>query len=233
MDSMIDILLIEDEPDLGALLSLYLQNKGFRVSWKLTAESALQELAAISCRLVIIDVQLPDGDGFSVARRIKERVPLQPIFFLTALGGKENRKKGLELGAFDYIEKPFEMDELMLKIMNVIRFSATKDAVPSVKSSIRLGHIVVAPDRLLLTYPTGEKKSMTLREAEILTYLLEHKNELVLKKDLLLRFWGNTDYFNGKSLEVFISRIRKLLKVDPTVAIESIYGAGYILNVNK
>lgn len=228
---MIDILLIEDEPDLGALLTRYLQNKGFQVSWTQTVESALQEFAAASYRLVIIDIQLPDGDGFSLAQRIKADVPLQPMFFLTAVGGKENRKKGLEMGAFDYIEKPFEMDELMLKIVNVIRFSTVTGTTTQTKHNIYIGTILMDGERLLLTYPNGEKKSMTLRETQIILYLLERKNELVPKKDLLLQFWGNTDYFNGKSLEVFISRIRKLLSADPSIGIESIYGAGYILNV--
>lgn len=224
-----DILLVEDEPALGAVLSRYLHNQGFTVVWSTSAEDAFDKVLSIAFRVMIIDVQLPEEDGFLLAEKIKKLKPTQPFLFLTALAGKENRTRGLALGAFDYIEKPFEMDELMLKIHNILQFTLQKSVTTVTNDVIALGNMSFNKNRLALVTADGVPKSMTVREAEILGFLAERKNTLVLKKEILLKFWGDTDYFNGKSLEVFISRIRKLLKEEPTIRIDSIYGAGYIL----
>lgn len=229
MKELKDILLVEDEPALGAVLLRYLKSHGYQVEWSPTAEDALNKFLDSNFRLLLIDVQLPEEDGFQLADKIKKISSTQPLLFLTAMSGKENRKRGLALGAFDYIEKPFEMDELMLKIQNILNFTTQKPIDSSSTEVIMLGNMSFHKSRLALLAANGEQKNMTVREAEILGFLIERKNRLVLKKEILLKFWGDTDYFNGKSLEVFISRIRKLLKEEPSIKIDSIYGAGYIL----
>lgn len=229
----IDILLIEDEPDLGEVFSRYLRYKGFSVVWTCTAKAGLQAFREDIIKLLIIDVQLPDGNGFDLAQEILQLKVGQPIFFLTALHERTSRLKGLSLGAVDYIAKPFDMDEILLKIRNLLTV-ATAPVTETVREiGLQIGQLSLDMERYSLTDRQGKTQKLTIREAELLRHLILNKNLLVYKKDLLLLFWGNTDFFNGKSLEVFISRIRKLLQVDKMLHIESIYGAGYILHENK
>ncbi|PUV22622.1 MULTISPECIES: response regulator transcription factor [Sphingobacterium] len=229
----IDILLIEDEPDLGEVFSRYLRYKGFSVVWACTMKTGLEAFEEHVAKLLIIDVQLPDGNGFDLAQDIVQLKKGQPIFFLTALHERTSRLQGLSLGAVDYIAKPFDMDEILLKIRNLLAVAAAPVPDDVSETGLRIGQLWLDMERYSLSDSEGKAQKLTIREAELLRHLILHKNLLVNKKDLLLLFWGNTDFFNGKSLEVFISRIRKLLQVDKMLHIESIYGAGYILHENK
>lgn len=226
----IDILLIEDEPDLGEVFSRYLRYKGFSVIWACTATAGLDAFRESIVNLMIIDVQLPDSNGFDLAQEILQLKAGQPIFFLTALNERNSRLKGLGLGAVDYIAKPFDMDEILLKIRNLLAVATAPIQDSSPHLVLRIGQLSLDMERYSLTDSQGKALKLTIREAELLRHLILHKNLLVNKKELLLLFWGNTDFFNGKSLEVFISRIRKLLQADKMLHIESIYGAGYILH---
>ncbi len=230
--SRLDILLIEDEPDLGAVFSRYLQYKGFHVQWESTLKGGWDAFQNCSVKLLIIDIQLPDGNGFDLAQKILQIKKGQPIFFLTALHERTSRLKGLTLGAVDYIAKPFDMDEILLKIRNLLAVAVPEiNAVSEIE--LVIGSLRLNMEQYSLTDGAGKTQKLTVREAELLRHLIHNKNLLVNKKDLLLQFWGNTDFFNGKSLEVFISRLRKLLQMDHTLHIESIYGAGYILHENR
>ncbi|WP_294186834.1 response regulator transcription factor [uncultured Sphingobacterium sp.] len=226
----IDILLIEDEPDLGEVFSRYLRYKGLTVFWESTAEGGWANFQRVSVKLLIIDVQLPDGNGFDLAQRIIASNPGQPIFFLTALHERNSRLKGLSLGAVDYIAKPFDMDEILLKVRNLLKVASASEKDPVLQLELEIGSLRLNMERFTLGNEVKKVQKLTVREAELLHYLILNKNMLVSKKDLLLKFWGNTDFFNGKSLEVFISRLRKLLQMDRKLHIESIYGAGYILH---
>ena len=224
----LDVLLVEDEPDLGLVLSQYLRFKDIPVSWSPSGEMALEAFKKKTFQLVVIDVQLPDMDGFELARQISNINPRQAFLFLTALQAKEDRMMGLELGAIDYIGKPFEMEELVLKIKNFLKIKHAIEPISSTDEPIVIGSITFIKKRMILALSNGKQRKLTVRETEILDMLIRHKNQLVLKKDLLMQFWGDTDYFNGKSLEVFISRIRKLLSYEKHIRIDSVYGAGYI-----
>ena len=228
-----DILLIEDEPDLGEVFSRYLRYKGFSVVWACSVKAGLEAFREHTVKLLIIDVHLPDGSEFDLAQEVLQRKAGQPIFFLTALHERTSRLQGLSLGAVDYIAKPFDMDEILLKIRDLLTVASTpeSDIVPNIE--LQVGRLSLNMERYSLTDSQGTAQKLTVREAELLRHLILNKNLLVNKKDLLLLFWGNTDFFNGKSLEVFISRIRKLLQADKMLHIESIYGAGYILHENK
>jgi Response regulators consisting of a CheY-like receiver domain and a winged-helix DNA-binding domain len=226
----IDILLIEDEPDLGEVFSRYLRYKGFTVLWESTGEGGWENFQRVSAKLLIIDIQLPDGNGFDLAQRMIASNPGQPIFFLTALHERNSRLKGLSLGAVDYIAKPFDMDEILLKIRNLLKVASFSDKDALLQVELRIGNLRLNMERFTLDNGLQQVQKLTVREAELLHFLILNKNMLVSKKDLLLQFWGNTDFFNGKSLEVFISRLRKLLQMDRELHIESIYGAGYILH---
>lgn len=230
-----DIVIIEDEIDLGNVISEYLKLRGFSVLWFKTASEALAYYSAnqLDNKLVIVDVQLPDMNGFDLASEMVMINSNQPFFFLTAHNEKQDRLRGLKIGAIDYISKPFEIEELVLRIGNIInKFSSAPSAQSSSSSGfINIGDIRYQKDQLFLRMPDGKEVSLTVRESEVLDHLAGNINQVVKKKDILLALWGNDDYFNGKSLEVFISRLRRLFKASDHVSIENVYGLGYILKV--
>jgi DNA-binding response OmpR family regulator len=230
-----DIVIIEDEIDLGNVVSEYLKLRGFSVQWFKTANEALTYYAAnqLTNKLIIIDVQLPDLNGFDLATEIMKINKNQPFFFLTAHNEKDNRLRGLKIGAIDYIAKPFEIEELVLRIGNIIDklSNSSLDRSGDQPEFIHIADIKYNKKQLYVLLPDNREVSLTLRESELLDYLVGNLNQLVKKKDILLALWGNDDYFNGKSLEVFISRLRRLFKVSKEISIENVYGLGYMLKV--
>jgi DNA-binding response OmpR family regulator len=230
-----DIIIIEDEIDLGNVISEYLKLRGFSVLWFKTGGEALDyyKLNHLDSKLIIIDVHLPDINGFDLAGDLVKINPNKPFFFLTAHNEKQDRLRGLKIGAIDYIAKPFEIEELVLRIRNVIsKFPDTKTETPEHDQRfVTIGDIRYQKEQLSILMPDNREVSLTLRESEVLDHLLASINQVVKKKDLLLALWGNDDYFNGKSLEVFISRLRRLFKTSDCVIIENVYGLGYILKV--
>ncbi|TBO39659.1 response regulator transcription factor [Pedobacter kyonggii] len=230
-----DIIIIEDEIDLGNVISEYLKLRGFSVLWFKGATDALDYYGSsqLDNKLVIIDVQLPDMNGFDLATEMVKMNTNQPFFFLTAHNEKQDRLRGLKIGAIDYISKPFEIEELVLRIGNIInKFSSSAKTQPGHSLGfINIGDIRYKKDQLFVLMPDGKEVSLTVRESEVLDHLAGNINQVVKKKDILLALWGNDDYFNGKSLEVFISRLRRLFKVSEQVSIENVYGLGYILKV--
>ena len=230
-----DIVIIEDEIDRGTVISEYLKLRGFSVLWFKTASEALAYYSAnqLDNKLVIVDVQLPDMNGFDLASEMVMINSNQPFFFLTAHNEKQDRLRGLKIGAIDYISKPFEIEELVLRIGNIInKFSSAPNVqFPSSLGFINIGDIRYQKDQLFLRMPDSKEVSLTVRESEVLDRLAGNINQVVKKKDILLALWGNDDYFNGKSLEVFISRLRRLFKASDHVSIENVYGLGYILKV--
>jgi len=230
-----DIIIIEDEVDLGNVISEYLKLRGFSVLWFKTATEALEHYRQhqLDNKLMIVDIQLPDMNGFDLSTEIMKLNPNQAFFFLTAHNEKQDRLRGLKIGAIDYISKPFEIEELVLRIGNIVnKFSDTTTiSKTQVTGIIKIGDISYQKDQLFVLLPDEKEISLTVREAEVLDHLSANINQVVKKKDLLLALWGNDDYFNGKSLEVFISRLRRLFKASAQVSIENVYGLGYILKV--
>jgi DNA-binding response OmpR family regulator len=230
-----DIVIIEDEIDLGNVISEYLKLRGFSVLWFKTATEALNYYTAnqLDNKLVIVDVQLPDMNGFDLATEMVKVNANQPFFFLTAHNEKQDRLRGLKIGAIDYISKPFEIEELVLRIGNIIsKFSANPKVQSAVSPGfINIGDIRYQKDQVFVLMPDNREVPLTVRESEVLDRLAGNINQVVKKKDILLDLWGNDDYFNGKSLEVFISRLRRLFKASKQVSIENVYGLGYILKV--
>lgn len=230
-----DIVIIEDEIDLGSVISEYLKLRGFKVLWFKTAGEALDyySTSRLKNKLVIVDVQLPDMNGFELAAELVKINPNQPFFFLTAHNEKQDRLRGLKIGAIDYISKPFEIEELVLRIGNIIKkFSPGLPQPAKIQTGfIDLGDIRYQKDQLFVLMPDDREISLTVRESEVLDHLTANINQVVKKKDILMALWGNDDYFNGKSLEVFISRLRRLFKASGQVSIENVYGLGYILKI--
>jgi DNA-binding response OmpR family regulator len=222
------LLLVEDDTSLGYLLSEYLKMKGMDVVWAQRAAEVLPLLEEQVFDLLILDVMMPDLDGFSLGEQIHERFPEIPFLFLTAKSMKIDVLKGFSVGAVDYLKKPIDEEELVVRIESLLsRLKATEQPETEI-TSLGLYRYDLRNQCLLLE---GEEISLTSRESELLTYLYRNRNRLSSHADILKRIWGRNDYFNRKSLNVFITRLRKLLEKDPDIRIENVHGQGFIFRV--
>ncbi len=226
------ILLLEDDPNLGMVLQDHLEANGFDVTLKINGEEGLAEARRRQFALCLVDVMMPKKDGFTFARQFRAVDTNTPVIFLTAKSLKEDRIEGLTIGADDYITKPFSVEELMLRIRAVLKRSGVPASLPQLPSVIGLGKLRFDRDRQLLHSRAGDRK-LTSKESELLELLCAHRNEVVHRKDLLKAIWGDESYFNGRSLDVFISRIRRHLSSDPSVEIKNSHGKGYKLAVEE
>ncbi len=222
---MMKILLVEDETDLGNVLSGFLRLQEFDVTLARSAEEALDTDPELDYAVCILDVMLPGMDGFELSKHIRRKHPDMPLIFLTARTLKEDRIRGLALGADDYICKPFEVEELVLRIRNILRRS---QLVAPERTS--LGSVTVSFDEMTISGEDGVHR-LTVKESELLKYLYQRKNLIVDREKMLTELWGENDYFMGRSMDVFISRIRKYLKNARGVELNTIRGKGFILKV--
>ncbi|KAA8477194.1 DNA-binding response OmpR family regulator [Arcticibacter tournemirensis] len=233
------LLFIEDETDLGNVVKQYLEIMGFEVTWCTNGNSAFAEFTTHKGKfdLLIIDIQLPDISGFDLAKRIQQLNQETSFLFLTARNEKQDRLLGLKIGADDYICKPFDIEEFILRIKNILRRNSQTHNALNVEDdsedNVSIGDIILKKDLLTLTIAGRKPDSITLREAELLEYLCSHPNKILKREFILIQLWGQNDYFLGRSLDVFISRLRKLLKFSSTVSIDNVYGIGFIFTVNK
>ena len=229
------LLYVEDETDLGNVTRQYLELMDFSVDWCCSGAEAinLYQKNHTGYNLVIIDIQLPDIDGFGVAVKIRERNPNVYFLFLTARKEKPDRVKGLTLGAVDYICKPFDIDELVLRIRNIISHQIPKAQREKeiVSNVLNIGDLCLNKDLLELSIPGQTPITLTQREAELLEYLSKNRNVITKREEILVQIWGESDYFLGRSLDVFIVRLRKLLAVSSNVKINNVYGVGFIFSV--
>lgn len=223
------ILLAEDDLNLGVLLVDFLEAEGFEVKLCKDGELALKTFRENTFHLCLLDVMLPKMDGFSLAKGIRSKDSNVPLIFITAKSLKEDKLKGYDLGADDYITKPFDEEELLWKIKAVIRRIPGKTA-DGRKEVISIGKYLFDFNNQSLTID-GSTKRITERECDILNYLATHRNNVVKREVMLKDLWGENDYFFGRSLDVFITKIRKYLKDDPSLSIENVFGVGFIFNV--
>ena len=216
------ILLAEDDTDLGNVLAQYLDLQGYETVLARDGEEAWQLFNNSNVDLCILDVMMPLKDGFELAKQISGKSPDIPFIFLTAKGLKEDRIKGLKLGADDYICKPFEVDELVLRIQNILKRTGLQEV-----EKYEIGQYTFINNELLLK---GFEKELilTVKEAKLLKYFLDHQNKLIKREDILIELWGENDYFLGRSMDVFISRLRKFLHDEKSISIETVRGAGFI-----
>lgn len=223
------ILYVEDDESLNFITTESLERLGYRVTSCKDGEEGLRAYHNVKPNVCILDVMLPKMDGFTLARKIRENDQETPILFVTAKSLKEDKIEGLLLGADDYLVKPFSMDELELKIRIFLRRSFINPGYTS-SSVLKIGSFKLDPANLLLTSPEGENR-LTFKEAELLQFFYRKKEQLISREQILEALWGGNDYFAGRSLDVFISRLRKYLKSDPRIKIENRHGVGFRLVV--
>jgi len=219
------ILLAEDDVDFGSLLKQYLELHQFEVIWAKNGIEGLEQFEKYKVDLCVLDVMMPKMDGFTLAEKIIEINPGIPFLFLTARKLKEDKIKGLKLGAEDYIVKPFEADILVLKIQNIIQRQSQVATKIIEKQIVNIGQYQFDPKRFTLTINQNTKQ-LTEKEAILIHFLYIHKNTMLKREEILTSVWQNEDYFSGRSMDVFISRIRKYFSDDPNISIESKRGIG-------
>jgi DNA-binding response OmpR family regulator len=225
------ILYVEDDDTLGYITSENLERKGYEVILSQDGESALQLFRMEPFDLCLLDIMLPKLDGFTLARIIRQENEEIPIIFISAKTLTEDKIEGLLLGADDYIVKPFNIEELTLKIEVFLRRSRVIKSTPA-ESTVQIGNCVLDINLLRLDY-RGSVKKLTYREAELIRYFSANRNKLLSREQILEAIWGSNDYFSGRSLDVFISRLRKYFQDDPNVRIENRHGMGYIFFISQ
>lgn len=214
------ILLAEDDADFAQVLKQYLALFDFDVHWAQDGEEAFSTFQNVAFQFCIIDVMMPKMDGFTLAEKMVHHNPEVPFLFLTAKKLKEDKIRGLKLGADDYIVKPFEADELVLRIRNILKRSEkTTSQVPQTEE-IQIGSFLFHTQRLTLK-SVNSIQQLTEKEASLLLFLFENKNQLLKREVILKAVWHTDDFFSGRSMDVFISRLRKYFKEDQTISIDS------------
>lgn len=223
--------MIEDEKDLGNVVRQYLEISDFEVDWVMNGRAAYDKVKAQGdqYQIALIDVSMPEMDGFELAEKIVRLGLKLPFLFLTARNERTDRLHGLQLGADDYISKPFDVDELVLRIRNIIKRNA--GPVDMNRSVIVRGDVQFYKDSLKLVIGSRKEIVLTPREAELLNYLFSNENRILKREEILVQLWGANDYFLGRSLDVFISRLRKHLSASEVISIDNVYGVGFVFNV--
>lgn len=224
------ILLVEDDVNLGEVIRDLLEMKGFRVVLRRDGESSLTAFLKGAFDLCLIDVMLPKMDGFALARAIRKTDAKVPLIFLTAKALKEDRIEGFKAGGDDYVTKPFHTEELLLRIEAVLRRTRGQAGPGEDEAVLAIGGFRFDPAARTLELG-GAKKALTQKEADLLLLFARHRNE-VLERDTAMRaIWGAEGYFVSRSMDVYISKLRKLLAADPGVEIRNVHGRGFKLVV--
>ena len=219
----IKILLAEDDSDFGMILKQYLELEDFEVSWFQNPEDILPVLQSdFPFHIGILDIMMPNIDGFSLAKIILKEKPDFPLLFLTAKNQKIDRLTGLKIGADDYIAKPCDPEELILRIKNILKRTLASETV----TQYSIGSYILDTEKLMLSHP-NEKIRLTIREKDLLLYLLKFNHKTIKRDDILDNLWETNDYFTGRSLDVFISRLRKYFQHDEKIKIQSLRGIGF------
>ena len=225
------LLLAEDDFDFAAILKQYLELHQFEVTWAENGEIALNYFKNETFDICVFDVMMPKLDGFSLAEKIITINPEIPFIFLTARKLKEDKIIGLKLGADDYIAKPFEVDELVLRLQNILKRIEQKRSLDG-NNTIEIGSYIFDNERLTLNN-RNHVQQLTEKEASLIEYLYLNHNQLLKREQILMSVWKKDDYFSGRSMDVFISRLRKYFNSDPKISIESVRNIGLEFKIQK
>lgn len=226
MEEKLNILLCEDDENLGMLLREYLQAKGYNAELCPDGDAGYKSFIKGKFDICVLDIMMPKKDGFTLAKEIRSANSEVPIMFLTAKTLKEDILEGFKIGADDYITKPFSMEELTLRIEAILRRVRGKKSKEV--SSYQIGRFVFDTKKQILSIGTKSTK-LTTKESELLSLLCSHQNEILQRDFALKSIWVDDNYFNARSMDVYITKLRKHLKDDETVEIINIHGKGYKL----
>lgn len=226
MSKKVKILLVEDDPNLGLLLSEYLRAKGHPTTLKTDGVEGYNEYIRGDYDFLILDVMVPLKDGFTLAKEIREIDDATPILFLTAKSMNEDKLEGFKVGADDYMTKPFSMEELLARVMAILKRAGQNNE--DEKGPFKMGSFTFDPGSHMLTSNDISTK-LTTKENELLNLLYKNKNSTLDRNFALKKIWGDDSYFNGRSMDVYITKLRKHLKKDPSIQIINEHGKGFKL----
>ncbi len=225
------ILLAEDDPNLGLLLAEFLKKKGYEVSWAQDGDQALDLFVKDHYDLCVFDVMMPKKDGFSLAKDIRATHLDVPIIFLTAKSMEEDTLQGFKVGADDYLTKPFSMDVLVARMEAILRRAHSDKSLPALADEIALGEFLYYPAKMRLVFQ-GKEQKFTPKENDLMKLLCENLGRPVSRSYALKLIWGDDTYFNARSMDVYMTKLRKLLKEDPRVQLLNLHGEGFRLSVD-
>ncbi|MCK9202837.1 MAG: response regulator transcription factor [Bacteroidales bacterium] len=232
MNQRIKILLVEDDPNFGSIMKSYLELNDFDVILKIDGKQGLATFKTMVFDICILDVMMPEMDGFTLAREIKKINSQVPLIFLTAKSLKEDMLEGFKTGADDYITKPFDSEVLLFKLRAILKRNSQKSEAENDFISISIGKLQF--NFALRTLALDEQvQQLSPKEAMLLKMLVTSKEGILSRKNALEKIWGSDNYFNGRSMDVFIARLRKYLKADPSIEIANIHGNGFRLIVTR
>jgi DNA-binding response OmpR family regulator len=226
MKEKINILLAEDDENLAFLIKDNLESAGYEIHWAKNGEDGLRISLSENIDLFILDIMMPKKDGFWLAEQIRKRDFETPIIFLTAKNSERDKIEGFSIGADDYITKPFSIKELLLRLKAILK--RTKPTKEKNEIEFHIGKLTFNYLNRIINYD-GQVKGLNIKEAELLKILIENKNSIVQRRTILMKIWGNDDYFLSRSMDVYITRLRKILRADPFLEIQNIYGTGFKL----
>ncbi|MDO6597194.1 response regulator transcription factor [Oceanihabitans sp. 2_MG-2023] len=226
------ILLVEDDPNFGTVLKDYLMMNDYEVTHAKNGMEGFEKFKKDDFDLCILDVMMPYKDGFTLAKEIREKNTEVPIIFLTAKAMKEDVLKGYKVGADDYLNKPFDSEVLLMKIKAIIQRKASDTVADSKQFEFKIGGFDLNSKLRFLTYNGGEQVKLSPKENELLRLLALHENDLMPRELALTKIWRDDNYFTSRSMDVYIAKLRKYLKLDEKVEILNIHGEGFRLVVN-
>ena len=227
------ILLVEDDPNFGTVLKDYLTMNDYEVTHAKNGMEGFEKFKRGDFDLCILDVMMPYKDGFTLAKEIREKNEDIPIVFLTAKAMKEDVLKGYKVGADDYLNKPFDSEVLLMKIKAIMQRKATDSLADSKQFEFKIGDFDLNSKLRFLTYKDQEPIKLSPKENELLRLLALHENDLMPRELALTKIWRDDNYFTSRSMDVYIAKLRKYLKVDPNVEILNIHGEGFRLVINQ
>jgi DNA-binding response OmpR family regulator len=220
----IKILYVEDEPFLGRIVKESLESRDYEVNMVTDGKDVMNLFRQSNPDICVLDIMLPNKDGYSIAQSVRQLNPTIPIIFVTAKTQTEDLLKGFEVGGNDYLRKPFSMEELIVRVNNLLNLSKKNNGF--VPESILIGKFEFVPNRYELKSGDNSRK-LSHREAMLLQILCENKNNTVTRKDILLRVWGDDSFFNSRNLDVYITKLRDFFREDAAIEIITIKGVGY------
>lgn len=227
------ILLVEDDQNVGAVTKKRLEEAGYDVVHCIDGQMAWDQFQLRTFDICLLDVVMPKKDGFTLAEQIRRKNDFIPILFLTSKAMDEDKIKGFKTGADDYITKPFSMQELLLRIEVFLKRSKSTTVVATEKrTQYTIGKLTFDYNDLILREKNGEVSStLTQKEADLLKYLCDNANKTLKREEILFHVWGKDDYFLGRSMDVFITKLRKHFKTDPAIKLETLHGVGFRFNI--
>jgi DNA-binding response OmpR family regulator len=230
--NQIKVLLAEDDRNLGNLLKNYLDAKGYSATLCTNGQEATEAFGKKEFDFCILDIMMPVKDGFAAAKEIRSVNKKVPILFLTAKALQEDKLKGFEIGADDYITKPFSMEELLMRMQAILRRTDEPGKTTAGDNIFNIGHYTFDFNRQLLTLK-GKEQKLTSKEASLLKLLCVNANQVLDRSAALNQIWNDDSYFNARSMDVYIVKLRKYLKDDPKVELLNVHGVGFKLVMNK